>query len=47
LSPEWIRNPLRDPSLSPSDDERPLRFHSGLPGYAATPLIDAPELAEE
>src|SRR5829696_3709197 len=47
LSPEWIRNPLRDPSLRPCDDDAPLRFHRALPGYAATPLIDAPELAAE
>lgn len=47
MSPEWIRNPLRDPSLARRDDDAPLRFHRGLPGYAATPLIDAPELAEE
>jgi diaminopropionate ammonia-lyase len=47
LSPEWIRNPLRDPSLTPSDDDASLRFHRRLPGYAATPLIDAPELAQE
>jgi len=44
---EWIENPLRDPELEPSDDDAPLRFHRALPGYAATPLIAAPELAEE
>ena len=47
MSLEWIRNPLRDPSLAPADDDAPLHFHRGLPGYAATPLIDAPELAAE
>ncbi len=44
---EWIRNPLRDAGLRASDDEAPLRFHRGLPGYAPTPLIEAPELAGE
>jgi diaminopropionate ammonia-lyase len=44
---DWIRNPLRDPSLAPSDDEAPLRFHRGLPDYEPTPLIDSPELASE
>jgi diaminopropionate ammonia-lyase len=47
LSLEWIENRLRDPSLKPSDDDAPLRFHRGLDGYAPTPLIDAPELAAE
>jgi len=44
---EWIANPLRDLSLAPTDDDAPLRFHRGLPGYAPTPLIDSPELAGE
>jgi diaminopropionate ammonia-lyase len=44
---DWIRNPLRDPGLRPSDDDASLRFHRRMPGYAATPLIDAPGLAEE
>lgn len=43
----WIHNPLRDETLEPSDDEAPLHFHRGLPGYAPTPLIDSHELAEE
>jgi len=43
----WIRNPLREQGLRPSDDNAPLRFHRGLRGYAATPLLDAPKLAEE
>jgi diaminopropionate ammonia-lyase len=47
LSLEWIENPLRDPSLKPSDDDAPLRFHRELDGYAPTPLVEAPELAEE
>jgi diaminopropionate ammonia-lyase len=44
---EWIANPLRDPTLELSDGEAPVRFHRRLPGYAATPLVDAPELAGE
>lgn len=44
---EWLANPLRDPALRASDDDAPLEFHRGLPGYAPTPLIDAPELAGE
>jgi diaminopropionate ammonia-lyase len=44
---DWIRNPLRDPALSPSDDDAPLRFHRALPGYEPTPLVDSPELAAE
>jgi diaminopropionate ammonia-lyase len=30
----------------PPPDRSPLRFHRRLPGYEATPLVDAPELAE-
>lgn len=44
---EWIRNPLRDASLAPSDGEAPVRFHRSLDGYEPTPLVDAPELASE
>lgn len=44
---DWIENPLLDPGLRASDDDLPLRFHRALPGYAPTPLIDAPELAVE
>lgn len=44
---EWIANPLRNPTLELSDDEAPVRFHRRLPGYAATPLVDAPGLAGE
>ncbi len=28
------------------DQRAPLKFHQTLPGYAATPLIDAPEIAQ-
>jgi diaminopropionate ammonia-lyase len=44
---EWIVNPLRDAALAPGDSEAPLEFHRRLPGYAPTPLIDSPELADE
>ena len=44
---EWLLNPLRDAALRASDDEAPLRFHRAQPGYAPTPVIDAPELAAE
>ncbi|HEX2742633.1 MAG TPA: pyridoxal-phosphate dependent enzyme, partial [Rubrobacter sp.] len=30
----------------PTPDRAPLRFHRRLPGYEATPLVDAPGLAE-
>jgi diaminopropionate ammonia-lyase len=45
----WITNPWRvagdDGDLDPHG-AGPLRFHRSLPGYATTPLIDAPALAE-
>ena len=44
---EWLANPLRDVSLTACDSDSPLRFHRTLPGYRATPLIDAPALAAE
>jgi diaminopropionate ammonia-lyase len=44
---DWIRNPLRDTGTGASDDDAPVRFHRSLDGYAATPLIGAPELAAE
>jgi diaminopropionate ammonia-lyase len=47
LSPDWIRNPLRQSALRPSDDDAPVRFHRALRGYAPTPLVEAPELAAE
>jgi diaminopropionate ammonia-lyase len=43
----WIKNPLRDPGFEPSGDEAPVRYHRALPGYAPTPLIEAPELAAD
>jgi diaminopropionate ammonia-lyase len=44
---EWLANPLRDAAMAASDSQEPLHFHRGLPGYTATPLVDAPELAAE
>lgn len=45
---DWIENPLRAavPGGAQADDA-PVRFHRSLPGYAPTPLIDAPALAAE
>jgi len=38
---------LNDPVAPPeqSSGDRPIYFHRRLPGYAVTPLVDAPELA--
>ena len=44
---DWIANPLRDVAFEASDGEAPVLFHRELPGYAPTPLVDAPELAAE
>ena len=44
---EWIRNPLRDPAMKAADSGEPVRFHRSLDGYEVTPLVDAPELADE
>lgn len=44
---EWLANPLRGGTLDASAGDAPVRFHRALPGYAPTPLIDAPELAGE
>ncbi|MEA2427038.1 MAG: diaminopropionate ammonia-lyase [Thermoleophilaceae bacterium] len=44
---DWLANPLRDPALEASDGEEPLRYHRSLPGYSPSPLVDAPELAQE
>ena len=42
---DWIANPLRDAGLAASDGDEPVAFHRSLPGYAPTPLVDAPALA--
>ena len=44
---EWLANPLRVNTLQAFDSDAPLHFHRALPGYEATPLIEAPELADE
>jgi diaminopropionate ammonia-lyase len=44
---DWLANPLRDSGLDASDSRAPLRFHRSLPGYAPTPLVEAPELARD
>jgi diaminopropionate ammonia-lyase len=44
---EWIANPLRDAALEASDGRAPVDFHRSLPGYAPTPLVESPGLAEE
>ena len=44
---EWLANPLRDTALQTSDSDAPLRYHRALPGYAPTPLVEAPQLAKE
>jgi diaminopropionate ammonia-lyase len=43
---EWLVNSLRERGLEASDSDAPPRFHRALPGYAATDLVEAPELAE-
>ncbi|MGH9066026.1 MAG: diaminopropionate ammonia-lyase [Acidimicrobiales bacterium] len=43
-----VRNPHIGTTQSPTRPGRaPLAFHRRLPGYAATPLVDAPGLARE
>jgi diaminopropionate ammonia-lyase len=44
---DWLANPGRDAAARAGDDDAPLRFHRELPGYAETPLIDAPALASD
>ncbi len=44
---DWIRNPLRDPAMAAADSGEPVRFHRSLDRYEATPLVEAPELADE
>lgn len=40
-------NPLSGPMPGPAPTRAPLALHRELPGYRATPLIDAPRLAGE
>jgi diaminopropionate ammonia-lyase len=44
---DWISNPLREPAAPAAGGDAAVQFHRSLPGYEPTPLIDAPELAEE
>src|SRR4051812_5916440 len=41
------RNPHKRGSTPPPPANDPRAFHRTLPGYAPTPLVDAPELARE
>jgi diaminopropionate ammonia-lyase len=47
VEPLVLVNPgrVRDPGMHSSPDDAPLAFHRRLPGYAPTPIVDAPELA--
>jgi diaminopropionate ammonia-lyase len=46
-APRVVRNPLAGSvPVSPEEDARPLAFHRTLQGYAPTPLVDAPTIAE-
>lgn len=40
-----VRNPDARPLAAREPDRAPLRFHASLPGYAPTPLVDAPTAA--
>ena len=44
---EWMPNPLRGADAPPAAGGDAPDFHRALPGYARTPLVDAPELAAE
>jgi diaminopropionate ammonia-lyase len=46
-APRTLRNDHRAALFSPAPDRAPLAFHRQLPGYAPTPLLDAPELARQ
>jgi diaminopropionate ammonia-lyase len=46
-APRVVANPLaRSGAVEPVDDARVLAFHRTLPGYAPTPLVEAPLIAE-
>ncbi|HEY1741389.1 MAG TPA: diaminopropionate ammonia-lyase [Acidimicrobiia bacterium] len=48
VAPQVFVNPARRPDpVAPRPDGRPSDFHRRLPGYVATPLIDAPEIARQ
>lgn len=44
---DWMPNPLRGADAPPAAGGDAPDFHRALPGYARTPLVDAPELAAE
>ncbi|HTO73663.1 MAG TPA: hypothetical protein VMJ30_07585, partial [Gemmatimonadales bacterium] len=45
--PKLIQNPLYRQDFEASAPRRePIRFHRRLPGYAPTPLVALPRLAE-
>ena len=44
--PRLVPNRHVRPAPGPRPTRRPLEFHASLPGYAPTPLVDAPALAE-
>lgn len=47
MSTRTLINPNAGEILAgPPPDREPLRFHSRLPGYGETPLVDAPRLAD-
>lgn len=41
-----VNTNAREALDGPAPDRAPLEFHRRLPGYAETPLVDAPEIAE-
>jgi diaminopropionate ammonia-lyase len=42
-----VRNPLAEPLAAEPPAAGPLAFHRSLPGYAPTPLVEAPAAARE
>ena len=47
MSHELLANPAARRALDAEPSRAPLAFHRALPGYAPTPLVDAPALAAE
>lgn len=48
MTSRFLLNPHAGPlAEEPPDDRRPLELHRRLPGYAPTPLLDAPHLAAQ
>jgi len=42
-----VTNPMRAGDAPPSPGRAPQEFHRRLPGYAESPLVDAPDIARE